>query len=170
MRSASGCAGRTWHETRDGFAEVCSTASADHGCLGRSPSYTMIMASTEFGEVTSPSSRGAACRRRCRRGATDPSEVMLAASKWYGERGADAHVTIYYFEQRDRPGRRVGIASPEALAARRQASLNQAKLALGGRIEDEKQMAKNLDPSRGLDRGRSRDDGTCPANWSRAGA
>jgi 3-carboxy-cis,cis-muconate cycloisomerase len=78
------------------------------------------------------------------------SELMLAASKGVRQHaGLMLDAMIQDFERATGPWHAEWIAIPESFVLTAGA-LHQAKFALGGLIVDEKQMAKNLNLSRGL--------------------
>src|SRR3954453_9548899 len=141
----------TWHVARDGFAEAVNLLALITGSLGKIALDIMIMASTEFAEVYEPfvTGRGASSTMPQKRNPIS-SELMLAASKGVRQHaGLMLDAMIQDFERATGPWHAEWIAIPESfvLAA---GALNQAKFALGGLIVDEKQMARNLDLSRGL--------------------
>jgi 3-carboxy-cis,cis-muconate cycloisomerase len=141
----------TWHVARDGLAETINLLGLITGSLGKIALDIMIMASTEVAEVYEPfvKGRGASSTMPQKRNPIS-SELMLAASKAVRQHaGLMLDATIHDFERATGPWHAEWIAIPESfvLAA---GALHQAKFALGGLIVDEKQMAKNLDLSRGL--------------------
>jgi len=78
------------------------------------------------------------------------SELMLAAAKAVRQHaGLMLDAMIHDFERATGPWHAEWIAIPESFVLTAGA-LHQAKFALGGLIVDERQMAKNLDLSRGL--------------------
>src|SRR5215211_4374908 len=141
----------TWHVARDGFAEAVNLLGLINGSLGKIALDVMIMASTEFAEVYEPfvKGRGASSTMPQKRNPIS-SELMLAASKGVRQHaGLMLDAMIHDFERATGPWHAEWIAIPESFVLTAGA-LNQAKFALGGLIVDEKQMAKNLDLSRGL--------------------
>jgi 3-carboxy-cis,cis-muconate cycloisomerase len=141
----------TWHVARDGFAEVVNLLGLITGSLGKVALDVMIMASTEFAEVYEPfvKGRGASSTMPQKRNPIS-SELMLAASKGVRQHaGLMLDAVIHDFERATGPWHAEWIAIPESFVLTAGA-LNQAKFALGGLIVDEKQMARNLDLSRGL--------------------
>jgi 3-carboxy-cis,cis-muconate cycloisomerase len=141
----------TWHVARDAFAEAVNFLALVTGSLGKIALDIMIMASTEFAEVYEPfvKGRGASSTMPQKRNPIS-SELMLAASKAVRQHASlmlDA--AIQDFERATGPWHAEWIAIPESFVLTAGA-LHQAKFALGGLIVDEKQMAKNLDISRGL--------------------
>src|SRR5215210_6046848 len=141
----------TWHVARDGVAEVVNFFGLVTGSLGKIALDIMIMASTEFAEVYEPfvKGRGASSTMPQKRNPIS-SELMLAASKGVRQHaGLMLDAMIHDFERATGPWHAEWIAIPESFVLTAGA-LNQAKFALGGLIVDEKQMAKNLDLSRGL--------------------
>jgi 3-carboxy-cis,cis-muconate cycloisomerase len=141
----------TWHVARDGFAEAVNFLALVTGSLGKIALDIMIMASTEFAEVYEPfvKGRGASSTMPQKRNPIS-SELMLAASKAVRQHaGLMLDATIHDFERATGPWHAEWIAIPESFILTAGA-LHQAKFALGGLIVDDKQMAKNLDMSRGL--------------------
>ncbi|MDE2362145.1 MAG: adenylosuccinate lyase family protein [Hyphomicrobiales bacterium] len=141
----------TWHVARDGLAEVINFLALATGSLGKIALDIMIMASTEFAEVYEPfvKGRGASSTMPQKRNPIS-SELMLAACKGVRQHaGLMLDAMVQDFERATGPWHAEWMAIPESfvLAA---GALHQAKFALGGLIVDEKQMAKNLDISRGL--------------------
>jgi len=141
----------TWHVARDGLAETVNLLGLITGSLGKIALDVMIMASTEFAEVYEPfvKGRGASSTMPQKRNPIS-SELMLAASKGVRQHaGLMLDAMIHDFERATGPWHAEWIAIPESFVLTAGA-LNQAKFALGGLIVDEKQMARNLDLSRGL--------------------
>src|SRR5258707_9074377 len=141
----------TWHVARDGLAEVMNFFGLVTGSLGKIALDIMMMASTEFGEVYEPfvKGRGASSTMPQKRNPIS-SELMLAAAQ-----GVRPHARLMLdamvqdFERATGPWHAEWMAIPESFVLTAGA-LHQAKFALGGLIVDDKQMAKNLDISRGL--------------------
>jgi 3-carboxy-cis,cis-muconate cycloisomerase len=141
----------TWHVARDALAETINLLGLVTGSLGKIALDLMIMASTEFAEIYEPfvKGRGGSSTMPQKRNPIS-SELMLAASKAVRQHaGLMLDVTIHDFERATGPWHAEWIAIPESFVLTAGA-LHQAKFALGGLIVDEKQMAKNLDLSRGL--------------------
>lgn len=141
----------TWHVARDGLAEAVNLLGLITGSLGKIALDIMIMASTEFAEVYEPfvKGRGASSTMPQKRNPIS-SELMLAASKGVRQHaGLMLDAMIQDFERATGPWHAEWMAIPESFVLTAGA-LNQAKFALGGLIVDDKQMAKNLDLSRGL--------------------
>jgi 3-carboxy-cis,cis-muconate cycloisomerase len=141
----------TWHVARDALAETINLIGLITGSLGKIALDLMIMASTEFAEIYEPfvKGRGGSSTMPQKRNPIS-SELMLAASKAVRQHaGLMLDATIHDFERATGPWHAEWIAIPESFALTAGA-LHQAKFALGGLIVDEKQMAKNLDLSRGL--------------------
>src|SRR5215469_13987489 len=140
----------TWHVARDSFAEVVNFLGLVTGSLGKIALDVMVMASTEFAEVYEPfvKGRGASSTMPQKRNPIS-SELMLAAAKGVRQHAGLIDATIHDFERATGPWHAEWIAIPESFVLTAGA-LYQAKFALGGLIVDEKQMAKNLDLSRGL--------------------
>jgi 3-carboxy-cis,cis-muconate cycloisomerase len=141
----------TWHVARDGLAEAVNFLALVTGSLGKIALDIMIMASTEFAEVYEPfvKGRGASSTMPQKRNPIS-SELMLAAAKAVRQHaGLMLDAAIQDFERATGPWHAEWIAIPESFVLTAGA-LHQAKFVLGGLIVDEKQMAKNLDISRGL--------------------
>ena len=141
----------TWHVARDGLAETINLLGLITGSLGKIALDIMIMASTEFAEVYEPfvKGRGASSTMPQKRNPIS-SELMLAAAKAVRQHaGLMLDAMIHDFERATGPWHAEWIAIPESFVLTAGA-LHQAKFALGGLIVDERQMAKNLDLSRGL--------------------
>jgi 3-carboxy-cis,cis-muconate cycloisomerase len=141
----------TWHVARDGLAEVINLLGLITGSLGKIALDVMIMASTEFAELYEPfvKGRGASSTMPQKRNPIS-SELMLAAAKAVRQHaGLMLDAMIHDFERATGPWHAEWIAIPESFVLTAGA-LNQAKFALSGLVIDEKQMAKNLDLSRGL--------------------
>ena len=141
----------TWHVARDGFAEVVNLLGLITGSLGKIALDVMIMASTEFAEVYEPfvKGRGASSTMPQKRNPIS-SELMLAASKGVRQHaGLMLDAMVQDFERATGPWHAEWMAIPESFLLTAGA-LHQAKFALGGLIVDEKQMARNLDLSKGL--------------------
>jgi len=141
----------TWHVARDGLAETINLLGLITGSLGKIALDIMIMASTEFAEVYEPfvKGRGASSTMPQKRNPIS-SELMLAVSKAVRQHaGLMLDATIHDFERATGPWHAEWIAIPESFVLTAGA-LHQAKFVLGGLIVDEKQMAKNLELSRGL--------------------
>ena len=141
----------TWHVARDGLAETINLLGLITGSLGKIALDIMIMASTEFAEVYEPfvKGRGASSTMPQKRNPIS-SELMLAAAKAVRQHaGLMLDATIHDLERATGSWHAEWIAIPESFVLTAGA-LHQAKFALGGLIVDEKQMAKNLDLSRGL--------------------
>jgi 3-carboxy-cis,cis-muconate cycloisomerase len=141
----------TWHVARDGLAEVVNLLALLTGSLGKIALDIMIMASTEFAELNEPfvKGRGASSTMPQKRNPIS-SELMLAASKAVRQHaGLMLDATVQDFERATGPWHAEWMAIPESFVLTAGA-LHQAKFALKGLVVDEKQMAKNLDISRGL--------------------
>jgi 3-carboxy-cis,cis-muconate cycloisomerase len=141
----------TWHVARDAFAETINFLALVTGSLGKIALDIMIMASTEFAEVYEPfvKGRGASSTMPQKRNPIS-SELMLAAAKGVRQHaGLMMDAMVQDFERATGPWHAEWMAIPESFVLTAGA-LRQAKFALGGLIVDEKQMAQNLDISRGL--------------------
>ena len=121
------------------------------GSLGKIALDTMIMASTEFGEVYEPfvKGRGASSTMPQKRNPIS-SELMMAASKAVRQHaGLMLDAMVQDFERATGPWHAEWLALPESFILSAGA-LHQAKFALGGLIVDEARMRSNLGISRGL--------------------
>ncbi len=141
----------TWHVARDGFAEAVNFLGLVTGTLGKIALDIMLMAATEFGEVSEPfvTGRGASSTMPQKRNPIS-SELMLAAAKAVRQHaGLMLDAMVQDFERATGPWHAEWLAIPEAfvLAA---GALHQARFALGGLIVDDKRMAQNLGMSSGL--------------------
>jgi 3-carboxy-cis,cis-muconate cycloisomerase len=141
----------TWHVARDGFAEAVNALALICGTLGKIALDTMIMMSTEYGEVFEPfvHGRGASSTMPQKRNPIS-SELILAGAKIARQQAGlmmDALVTD--FERATGPWHAEWAAIPEACLATASA-LHQAKFMLGGLIVDTSRMRKNLDITSGL--------------------
>ena len=112
----------------------------------------MIMASTEFGEVYEPFVQGP---RRVLDHAAEAQSDLVRTDAGGAPRRVRQHAGLMLdamvqdFERATGPWHAEWMAIPESFVLTAGA-LHQAKFALGGLIVDEKQMAENLDMSRGL--------------------
>src|SRR6059058_5181087 len=141
----------TWHVARDGFAEAVNFLALVTGSLGKIALDIMIMASTEFAELYEPfvKGRGASSTMPQKRNPIS-SELMLACSKAVRQHvGLMLDAMVQDLERATGPWHAEWMAIPESFVLTAGA-LAQAKFALHGLVVDEKQMAKNLDISRGL--------------------
>ncbi|TGE01046.1 3-carboxy-cis,cis-muconate cycloisomerase [Methylobacterium nonmethylotrophicum] len=141
----------TWHVARDGFAETVNLLALITGSLGKIALDIMIMASTEFGEVTEPfvTGRGASSTMPQKRNPIS-SELMLAAAKGVRQQaGLMLDAMVQDFERATGPWHAEWMAIPESFVLTAGA-LHQARFALGGLIVDEARMRGNLGLSRGL--------------------
>jgi 3-carboxy-cis,cis-muconate cycloisomerase len=141
----------TWHVARDGFAETVNFLGLVTGSLGKIALDVMIMASTEFAEVTEPfvPGRGASSTMPQKRNPIS-SELMLAAAKGVRQHaGLMLDAMIHDFERATGPWHAEWMAIPESFVLTAGA-LHQARFALGGLVVDETRMAQNLGVSKGL--------------------
>ncbi len=133
----------TWHVARDGLAEVMNFFGLVTGSLGKIALDIMMMASTEFGEVSEPfvKGRGASSTMPQKRNPIS-SELMLAAAKSVRQHaGLMLDAMVQDFERATGPWHAEWMAIPESFLLTA-GSLHQAKFALGGLIVDEKKMAE----------------------------
>ncbi|MBI1244972.1 MAG: 3-carboxy-cis,cis-muconate cycloisomerase [Alphaproteobacteria bacterium] len=141
----------TWHVARDGFAEAIAFLGLVTGTLGKIASDVMMMASTEFGELSEPfvPHRGASSTMPQKRNPIS-SELMLAAAK-----GVRQHVAgmldamIHDFERATGPWHLEWAVVPESFLLTATALAN-ARFMLGGLVVHEARMRRNLDRTRGL--------------------
>jgi 3-carboxy-cis,cis-muconate cycloisomerase len=141
----------TWHAARDGFAESVNLLALITGSLGKIALDVMIMASTEFAEVSEPfvKGRGASSTMPQKRNAIS-SELMLAAAKAVRQHaGLMVDAMVQDFERATGPWHAEWIALPESFILTAGA-LRQAKFALAGLVVDTDRMRHNLGISKGL--------------------
>lgn len=141
----------TWHVARDSLAEAVNLLALITGSLGKIAYDVMIMASTEFGELSEPfvSGRGSSSTMPQKRNPIS-SEIMLALAKAVRQRaGLMADAVIQDFERATGPWHAEWIALPESFVMTA-GSLNQAKFMLGGLSVNESRMRANLDLTSGL--------------------
>jgi len=141
----------TWHVARDGFAEAVNLLALITGSLGKIALDIMIMASTEFAEVSEPfvKGRGASSTMPQKRNPIS-SELMLAASKAVRQHaGLMVDAMVQDFERATGPWHAEWIAIPESFILTAGA-LHQAKFALGGLVVNTGQMKHNLGLTKGL--------------------
>ncbi|MEP9379324.1 3-carboxy-cis,cis-muconate cycloisomerase [Aquabacter sp. CN5-332] len=141
----------TWHVARDGFAEAASLLGLITGTLAKIATDVMLMASTEFGEVSEPfvPGRGASSTMPQKRNPIS-SELMLAAAKSVRQHVATMlDGMIHDFERATGPWHVEWIALPESFLLTG-ASLAHAKFMLAGLVVHEDRMRRNLDLTGGL--------------------
>jgi 3-carboxy-cis,cis-muconate cycloisomerase len=141
----------TWHAARDGFAESVNLLALITGSLGKIALDVMIMASTEFAEVSEPfvKGRGASSTMPQKRNPIS-SELMLAAAKAVRQHaGLMVDAMVQDFERATGPWHAEWIALPESFILTAGA-LRQAKFALAGLVVDTDRMRHNLGISKGL--------------------
>lgn len=141
----------TWHVARDGFAETLNLLALITGSLGKIALDVMLLASTEFGEVSEPfvPGRGASSTMPQKRNPIS-SELMLAAAKAVRQHaGLMVDAMVQDFERATGPWHAEWIALPESFVLTAGA-LHQAKFALGGLVVDVARMKQNLGMSNGL--------------------
>lgn len=141
----------TWHVARDGFAETVNLLALITGSLGKIALDIMIMASSEFGEVSEPfvKGRGASSTmpQKCN---PISSELMLAAAKAVRQHaGLMMDAMVQDFERATGPWHAEWIALPESFILTAGA-LHQAKYALRGLSVNRQRMRQNLAISKGL--------------------
>ncbi len=141
----------SWHVARDAFAETVNFLALVTGSLGKVALDLMLMASTEFGEVSEPyvKGRGASSTMPQKRNPIS-SELMLAASKAVRQNaGLMLDAMVQDFERATGPWHAEWIALPQSFILTAGA-LHQAKLAIAGLTVDAEQMRRNLGRSQGL--------------------
>ncbi|HSI56359.1 MAG TPA: adenylosuccinate lyase family protein, partial [Ideonella sp.] len=141
----------TWHVARDGFAEAVNLLALITGSLGKIAYDVMIMASTEFAELSEPfvKGRGASSTMPQKRNPIS-SELMLAASKAVRQHaGLMVDAMVQDFERATGPWHAEWIAIPESFILSAGA-LHQARFMLGGLTVDTDRMRHNLGLTRGL--------------------
>ena len=160
----------TWHVARDGLAEAVNFLGLVTGSLGKIALDIMIMASTEFGEVSEPFVKGrGACSTMPQKRNPISSELMLAAAKAVRQHaGLMLDAMVQDFERATGPWHAEWIAIPESFVLTAGA-LHQARFALGGLIVDERN-GREISTSPRPDRRRGGDDGPGAAYRPPAGA
>ena len=141
----------TWHVARDAFAETVNLLALITGSLGKIAVDVMIMASTEFGELSEPfvKGRGASSTMPQKRNPIS-SELMLAAAKVVRQHaGLMVDAMIQDFERATGPWQAEWVALPESFVYAAGA-LHQAKFVLAGLVVDPGRMRENLGISQGL--------------------
>jgi 3-carboxy-cis,cis-muconate cycloisomerase len=141
----------TWHVARDGLAELTSVLAAIGGSLGKIATDVMLMASSEFGEVSEPyvEGRGASSTMPQKRNPIS-SELMLAAAKMLRERASlMTDAMIQDFERATGPWHLEWSAVPESFLLASSA-LAQAGFMLDGLNVDPRRMEDNLHLTGGL--------------------
>jgi 3-carboxy-cis,cis-muconate cycloisomerase len=141
----------TWHVARDGIAEAVSLLGLITGTLGKIATDVMMMASTEFGEVSEPfvPGRGASSTMPQKRNPIS-SELMLAAAKAVRQHVATMlDGMIHDFERATGPWHLEWISLPESFLLTA-SSLANARLMLAGLVVHEARMRENLDLTHGL--------------------
>jgi 3-carboxy-cis,cis-muconate cycloisomerase len=141
----------TWHVARDGIAEAVTLLGLITGTLGKIATDVMMMAATEFGEVSEPfvPGRGASSTMPQKRNPIS-SELMLAAAKAVRQHVATMlDGMIHDFERATGPWHLEWISLPESFLLTA-SSLANAKFMLAGLVVHEPRMRENLDLTHGL--------------------
>lgn len=141
----------TWHVARDGLAETVNLLALVTGSLGKIAFDVMLMASTEFGELSEPfvSGRGASSTMPQKRNPIS-SELMLAAAKAVRQHaGLMVDAMVQDFERATGPWHAEWVALPESFVLSAGA-LHQARFMLAGLVVDTARMRRNLDLTSGL--------------------
>jgi 3-carboxy-cis,cis-muconate cycloisomerase len=141
----------TWHVARDGIAEAVTLLGLITGTLGKIATDVMMMAATEFGELSEPfvPGRGASSTMPQKRNPIS-SELMLAAAKAVRQHVATMlDGMIHDFERATGPWHLEWVSLPESFLLTA-SSLANAKLMLAGLVVHEQRMRENLDLTHGL--------------------
>ena len=141
----------TWHVARDGIAEAVTLLGLITATLGKIATDVMMMAATEFGEVSEPfvPGRGASSTMPQKRNPIS-SELMLAAAKAVRQHVATMlDGMIYDFERATGPWHLEWVSLPESFLLTA-SSLANAKFMLAGLVVHERRMRENLDLTHGL--------------------
>ncbi|MFQ8433312.1 adenylosuccinate lyase family protein [Amaricoccus sp. W119] len=141
----------TWHVARDGIAEAVTLLGLITGTLGKIATDVMMMAASEFGEVSEPfvPGRGASSTMPQKRNPIS-SELMLAAAKSVRQHvAAMLDGMIHDFERATGPWHLEWISLPESFLLTA-SSLANAKFMLAGLVVHEDRMRANLDLTGGL--------------------
>jgi 3-carboxy-cis,cis-muconate cycloisomerase len=141
----------TWHVARDGIAESVTLLGLITGTLGKIATDVMLMAATEFGEVSEPfvPGRGASSTMPQKRNPIS-SELMLAAAKAVRQHVATMlDGMVHDFERATGPWHLEWVSLPESFLLTA-SSLANAKFMLAGLVVHEKRMLENLNLTHGL--------------------
>lgn len=141
----------TWHVARDGIAEAVTLLGLITGTLGKIATDVMMMAATEFGELSEPfvPGRGASSTMPQKRNPIS-SELMLAAAKAVRQHVATMlDGMIHDFERATGPWHLEWVSLPESFLLTVSALAN-AKFMLAGLVVHEDRMRANLDLTGGL--------------------
>lgn len=141
----------TWHVARDGIAEAVTLLGLVTGTLGKIATDVMMMAASEFGELSEPfvPGRGASSTMPQKRNPIS-SELMLAAAKSVRQHvAAMLDGMIHDFERATGPWHLEWISLPESFLLTA-SSLANAKFMLAGLVVHEDRMRANLDLTGGL--------------------
>lgn len=141
----------TWHVARDGIAEAVTLLGLVTGTLGKIATDVMMMAASEFGELSEPfvPGRGASSTMPQKRNPIS-SELMLAAAKSVRQHvAAMLDGMIHDFERATGPWHLEWISLPESFLLTA-SSLANAKFMLAGLVVHEERMRENLDLTGGL--------------------
>ena len=141
----------TWHVARDGPAEAVNFLALMGGSLGKVALDVMLMASTEFAEVSEPfvAGRGASSTMPQKRNPISSELICAAAKATRQHAGLMLDAMVQDFERATGPWHAEWIALPESFILTAGA-LHQAKFMLSGLIVDENRMLTNLNVSEGL--------------------
>ncbi|WP_298282142.1 adenylosuccinate lyase family protein [Acidocella sp.] len=140
-----------WHVARDGIAEAVTLLGLITGSLAKIATDVMLMATTEFGEVSEPfvPGRGASSTMPQKRNPIS-CELMLAAAKSVRQHvAAMLDGMIHDFERATGPWHVEWVSLPESFLLTA-SSLANAKFMLAGLVVHEARMRQNLDITHGL--------------------
>jgi 3-carboxy-cis,cis-muconate cycloisomerase len=141
----------TWHVARDGLAEVVNLLALITSSLGKIACDVMMMASTEFAEVSEPfvTGRGASSTMPQKRNPIS-SELICASSKAVRHHASlMLEAAVQDFERATGPWHAEWIALPGSFILA-SGALTQARFMLDGLVVDERRMRQNLGLTSGL--------------------
>lgn len=141
----------TWHVARDGIAEAVTLLGLITGTLGKIATDVMLMAASEFGELSEPfvPGRGASSTMPQKRNPIS-SELMLASAKAVRQHVATMlDGMIHDFERATGPWHLEWVSLPESFLLTASGLAN-AKFMLAGLVVHEERMRANLDLTGGL--------------------
>jgi 3-carboxy-cis,cis-muconate cycloisomerase len=141
----------TWHVARDGIAEAVTILGLVTGTLGKIATDVMMMAASEFGELSEPfvPGRGASSTMPQKRNPIS-SELMLASAKAVRQHVATMlDGMIHDFERATGPWHLEWVSLPESFLLTASGLAN-AKFMLAGLVVHEDRMRANLDLTGGL--------------------
>ncbi len=141
----------TWHVARDAMAETVNLLALITGSLGKIALDVMLMASSEFGELSEPfvPGRGASSTMPQKRNPISSELISVAAKTVRQHAGLMMDAMVQDFERATGPWYAEWIALPESFQYTAGA-LHQARFVLAGLGIDRERMRQNLGVSRGL--------------------